>query len=67
MREDPWSIPTLADGSRPRIELALLGEEVTATLVLDNYTVTPVRIGDKGAVVREQVDLDAQGAGLEPW
>jgi prepilin-type N-terminal cleavage/methylation domain-containing protein len=67
MREDPWNIPTLPDGSRPRIELVLAGADVTATLVLDNYTVTPVRVGDKGAVVREQVDLDAQGAGLEPW
>lgn len=67
MRDDPWKIDTLPDGSRPHIELVLGGNEVSATLVLENYTITPVRVGDRGAVVRDAVDLDAQGSGLEPW
>ncbi len=67
MRDESWNIPSHPDGSRPRIELLIAGLEKTASLVLETYTSVPVRVGDGGVVVREQIDLDEQGAALEKW
>ena len=67
MRDENWNIPSHADGSRPRIELLIAGREKTAALVLETYTTVPVRVGEPGVVVREQVDLDDQGAAMEIW
>ncbi len=64
---DTWTIPTHPDGSRPRIELELVGTEKSAMLVLENYTTVPTRSDDPRAVTREPIDLDGQGAAFDLW
>jgi hypothetical protein len=64
---DAWNIPTHPDGSRPRIELDLVGLEKQLTIVLENYSSTPLRSDDPMSAARLPIDLDAQGSSLEAW
>ena len=65
--EDAWNIPTHPDGSRPRIELELVGTEKSATIVLENYTSVPTRSDNPRAVTRDPIDLDSQGGAFDRW
>jgi prepilin-type N-terminal cleavage/methylation domain-containing protein len=67
MADDEWTIATNPDGSRPRIELVLRGEDRTAQLVLENFTNAPVRADDPDARVLQPIDLDAEGGAYDPW
>ncbi|MFZ9914804.1 MAG: type II secretion system protein [Phycisphaerales bacterium] len=64
---DEWNITTNPDGSRPRIEIEVIGTEKQALLVLEPYASVPVRADDPRAVIREPIDLDAQGSPYDPW
>lgn len=64
---DAWNIPTHPDGGRPRIELDLVGQEKQLTIVLENYSSTPLRSDDPMNAARTPIDLDAQGSSLEAW
>ncbi len=65
--EDVWTIPTHPDGSRPRIELELVGTEKSALIVLENYTSVPTRSDVPRAVAREPIDLDSIGGTYDRW
>lgn len=67
MLDDAWSIATNPDGSRPRIELEVKGEEKAASLVLETYSAAPRRLDDPRAVIREAIDLDAAGGMFDRW
>jgi prepilin-type N-terminal cleavage/methylation domain-containing protein len=67
MSDDGWTIATNPDGSRPRVEIILVGRERQAHLVLETYTNSPVRADDPRARVLQPIDLDAEGGAYDPW
>ncbi|MFZ4749203.1 MAG: type II secretion system protein [Phycisphaerales bacterium] len=67
MRDEIWTITSNPDGSRPRIAISLAGREAAGDLVLDTYSSVPVRTDKEGAVVRQAIDLDGEGRGLDRW
>lgn len=67
MSADGWTIATHPDGSRPRVEIILVGREKEAHLVLESYTNAPVRANDPRARVLQPIDLDAEGGAYDPW
>lgn len=67
VRDDVWTITSNPDGSRPRIEVSLLGRETKGLVVLENYSSVPVRADKDGAVIRVPIDLDREGRALDAW
>lgn len=67
MIDDAWNIPTHPDGSRPSIVLEIAGREEQAELVLEPYATVPVRAGERGAFIREAIDLDREGRAFDTW
>jgi prepilin-type N-terminal cleavage/methylation domain-containing protein len=67
MIDDAWNIPTHPDGSRPSIVLEIAGREEQAELVLEPYATVPVRVGERGAFIREAIDLDREGRTFDTW
>ncbi len=67
MRDEIWTITSNPDGSRPRIAISLAGREAAGELVLDTYSSVPVRTDKEGAVIRQAIDLDGEGRGLDRW
>jgi prepilin-type N-terminal cleavage/methylation domain-containing protein len=65
--DDVWNIPTHPDGSRPRIQLDLVGSEQQVSLLLESFGGTPIRSDDPIATIRAPRDLDAEGAAFDPW
>ncbi|MSR40320.1 MAG: prepilin-type N-terminal cleavage/methylation domain-containing protein [Phycisphaerales bacterium] len=63
---NPWTIATRPDGSRPRIELHILGETKVSTIVLEPWATGPQRL-DLGEASRSVIDLDHEGRGFERW
>lgn len=74
-RDDEWLDPraffvqTAPDGSRPRVEIRLLGPTGEFTLGLDAHASAPRRTspGGRNEEVRESVDLDSEGMERLPW
>jgi prepilin-type N-terminal cleavage/methylation domain-containing protein len=65
-----WSLLTNMDGTRPKIEMELLGENVHATVMLDPWAQTPTVIDENtqnNAVLTDAIDLDAVGQDKDPW
>ena len=67
LRDEIWTIASNPDGSRPRIALLVAGKNLTGEIVLDSYSTVPVRLDKDGAVVREPIDLDAEGREFDRW
>jgi len=67
LRDEIWTIASNPDGSRPRIALLVAGRNLTGEIVLDSYSTVPVRLDKDGAVVREPIDLDAEGREFDRW
>jgi prepilin-type N-terminal cleavage/methylation domain-containing protein len=67
LSDDLWNIPTHPDGSRPRIQLDLVGAEQQVSLLLESFGGTPIRSDDPIATIRAPRDLDAEGAAFDPW
>lgn len=74
-RDEEWLDPgsffvqTAPDGSRPRIEIRLLGPTGEFTLGLDSHASAPRRTspGGRNEEFREAVDLNAEGMERLPW
>lgn len=74
-RDEEWLDPgsffvqTAPDGSRPRIEIRLLGPTGEFTLGLDPHASAPRRTspGGRNEEFREAVDLNAEGMERMPW
>ena len=64
--QTPWTIATRPDGSRPRIELRVVGETKQTTIVLEPWATGPIRM-DLGEATRSSIDLDREGRGFERW
>lgn len=67
VRDDIWTITSNPDGSRPRIEVSLVGRETSGIVILENYSSVPVRADKDGKNIRVPIDLDREGRGLDPW
>lgn len=63
-----WFIPVMPGQGRPAIELVLVSEQFTATVVLPRDGIAAHLVfGDDGATVRQTIDLDRQGRSEEIW
>jgi len=65
-----WTLLTNYDGTRPKIELELEGQNVFATIMLDPWAQTPTVVDemrDDPAVLSDAIDLDAIGQDKDPW
>lgn len=65
-----WSILTRIDGTRPKIEIELIGESVNATIMLDPWAQAPSVVDElslERTLLSDAVDLDAIGQDKEPW
>lgn len=65
-----WTLLTNYDGTRPKIELELEGENVFATIMLDPWAQVPTIIDElknESAVLSDAIDLDAIGQDKDPW
>lgn len=67
LRDEIWTIASHPDGSRPRVAMLVEGRKVSGEIVLDSYSTVPVRIDKDGAIVREPIDLDAEGRTFDRW
>lgn len=67
VRDDMWTITSNPDGSRPRIEVSLVGREASGIVILENYSSVPVRADKDGKNTRAPIDLDREGRTLDPW
>ena len=58
------------DGTRPKIEMELLGENVHATVMLDPWAQTPTVVDENSGTritLSDAIDLDAVGQDKDPW
>ena len=65
-----WSLLTNMDGTRPKIEMELLGENVHATVMLDPWAQTPTVVDENtqsDSKLTNAIDLDAVGQDKDPW
>ena len=65
-----WSLLTNMDGTRPKIEMELLGENVHATVMLDPWAQTPTVVDENSGTritLSDAIDLDAVGQDKDPW
>jgi prepilin-type N-terminal cleavage/methylation domain-containing protein len=68
--EGSFSILARSDGTRPKIEIKVLGEDLTATILLDPWAQGPHIISDElgfGVDLPDAIDLDSTGQDREPW
>ena len=65
-----WSLLTNMDGTRPKIEMELLGENIHATVLLDPWAQTPTVVDENtqaNSTLTTSIDLDAVGQDKDPW
>ena len=65
-----WSLLTNMDGTRPKIEMELLGENIHATVLLDPWAQTPTVVDENtqaDSKLTNAIDLDAVGQDKDPW
>ena len=65
-----WALLTNMDGTRPKIEFQLVGENVNASLMLDPWAQTPSVVDENApnaAILSDAIDLDAVGQDKDPW
>ena len=65
-----WSLLTNMDGTRPKIEMELLGENIHATVLLDPWAQTPTVVDENtqaDLTLTNAIDLDAVGQDKDPW
>ena len=66
---DDWFIASMPGGDRPRIELRVASEQLSASLLLEPYMIAPVVFEDNRPPppVRLPVDLDSVGMDRGTW
>lgn len=70
LADSDWSILTRVDGTRPKIEIELVGESINSTIMLDPWAQTPSVVDElslETTLLSDAIDLDAIGQDKEPW
>lgn len=70
LAEGDWSIITSVDGTRPKIEIELIGTSTNATIMLDPWAQSPQVVDElsgERVTLSDAIDLDAIGQDKEPW
>ncbi len=64
-----WSITRAPSEPRPVVEIDVVGETITATLILSSTALAPYRVenGLTVGLIRQSVDLDRQGLDRQEW